>query len=226
VEIYAEELQEQIRHTSALFHVSGIIEGGIGLLGHLEIKGCYTNGKPDIFYTWERKYLEMPLVKYYIFDYIYDTVPDGKDGLKVIKVIKDVRVFDNNELLGSLGTIPYTSPYHIITAVIEHNLFFSELVMSYIRVDVIYNSGEEDSFYTNAFNYRDLPIFEEYMFDYLYDTIFGNSLKSETFGILHDSLKEYGINDDLVNVKVITNIRKALKGWPSRWRNLRSRPDE
>jgi hypothetical protein len=206
VEIYPEELLKQIRYTSALFDVDSTREGVDRLLlDYIEIRGCYSDGKRDVFYTKERKYIRLPEVKYYIFDYIYDTISAGEDGLIVIKVIKDARVFDNNESLDDLENIPYTSPQFQITGVIEHNIFFKDAVISYIRIDVMYHLGEADYFYTTAFNYRNLSIYGYYIFDYIYDTI------------LKDSLEAYGINDNLVNVKVITDIRRDLYAWPGLW---------
>jgi hypothetical protein len=210
VEIYPEDLQEQMRYTSALFYVNGVGENIDKIVGTYAIMvGYYSDGKPDTFYAQGYKYLEFPLADYYIFDYIYDTIPDGKDGLEVIKVIKDVRVFDNNESLDDLENIPYTSPRLWIRNVIEHNLFFNGVALSYIRIDVMYHGFEKDSFYTKAFNYRNLPVsgdfMDDYIFDYVYDTIFYNSLES------------YGINDDLVTVKVITDIHSDPAAWPAMW---------
>jgi hypothetical protein len=218
-EIYPEKLQNPMRHTSALFHISGITsgipEGSRELFGHIGIYGYYTDGKPDIFYTRERKYQEIPKANYYIFEYIYDTIIDAENRLVNVKIIRNIRVFDNNELLDDLENIPYTSPRLLIMNIIEHNLFFFGTVLSYIRIDVMYHGYAKDSFYTKVFNYKHLPIFEYYTFDYVYDKIFDSSLKSESSGIFEDSLEAYGINDDWVNVKVITDISKAA--WPAMW---------
>jgi hypothetical protein len=206
-ELYPEELHEQIRYTSELFRVSCKVTGEWGrgrkTLFYLGLIGYYSNGKPDTFYITEEdwKYQRMPKSEYYIFDYVYDTTPDSGSGSEFIKVIKEVRAFDNNELLDNLENIPYTSPQFQILNVIEHNIFFEGLTISYIRVDVKYFFGEIDSFYTKAFTYKNLPINEYYMFDYIYDTIF------------EDSLELYGIKDNLVNVKVITDIRSGLDAW-------------
>jgi hypothetical protein len=160
------------------------------------------NGRDDVFYFDGLKYIRMPEAKYYIFEYAYDTLYHGKYGgfqdFINVKVVKEVKAFDDDDLLHNTKDIPYTSPALYIREINECTIFISktgdELV--FLEINVSYDYGKRETYYTKDAVYKDLLCFtydKDLMFDYIYDSI------------------SSGIR--LSNVKVIKGIHDG-KAWP------------
>jgi hypothetical protein len=207
-----DESQTPVQYTSRIFLVTGIGDAmyfptdGIAFRC-VEIHGRYLdNGKYDIFYSKELKYSRMPKAKYYIFEYTNDKFYDGKiedyRHLSNVKVIKDVKAFDDDDLLHNTKDIPYTSPLLHIREINENAILIpkDDVVLVFIGIKVDYNLDYGETFYSEEIKYKYLRISsydDAYMFDYIYDTIGDGLLKDE----------------NLSNVKVIKNIHGG-KSWP------------
>jgi hypothetical protein len=212
-------LQKSEQYTSPICSVSGTtgiteFTSDDDMIWIAEIDVRYIDGKWDKFYTYmdERRYMQIPNVKYYIFEYIYDTLYDGtleKDRFEYltnVKVIQGVKIVEDDnlinkytDLLRNMECIPYISPLLYIENVNERTILTEYGAFEYIEINVIYWDYGEDTYYSKDFKYEDfLGDNKLCMFNYHYGTI-GNNL-------LEDG--------NLSNVKVITGIRRDLKAFP------------